>query len=276
MPIVPSIQELNRRIIAHIDDHGLRTIVIYLSDLRNDPTLRYDNLGDTFGDRAITLIQYCRDNRCMSQLIDLLKSNNPVVLSVQQPPPDPIWDEWAQQRDSAFTAADTPAPPPTLPGTPAAPPISPTTAARSLPPGISQYDFQYAVSMANRLQVYGEIADLYAVGWSLANHGRALEAADYYQQALSTSKGAGDLNAQVNILSDLARLYLGLARPADARAVAFSLMEVGGTYAAQGQYQLAWASYGQAYNVFMSIGDLVSANSCSMQALALGQNFPPW
>jgi tetratricopeptide (TPR) repeat protein len=130
--------------------------------------------------------------------------------------------------------------------------------------------------MANRLGVYGEFADLYALAWVLANQGRFPEAIDYYQRAFSASKDAGDLNAQLNILSDFARLYLSLIRPADARMVAFSLMEVGSAYAAQGQYQPAWNSFGQAYNVFMAIGDLVSANSCYVQAMAMGHNFPAW
>jgi hypothetical protein len=150
MPIVPTIQELNRRILSHMDEHGLRTIVIYLSDTRNDPTLHYDNLGDTFGDRAINLIQYCRDNRCMSQLIDLLKANNPIVLSVQQPPPDPAWDEWAKQRDTPPKVDLPPAPPPTPPDSPvvlSTPPTAPISpAAHPLPPGISQYDLQQATA----------------------------------------------------------------------------------------------------------------------------------
>jgi photosystem II stability/assembly factor-like uncharacterized protein len=111
MPIVPTIQELNHRILAHMDDNDLRPLVLYLSDARNDPTLRYDNLGGTFGEQVINLIQYCRDNCCMGQFIDLLKINNPIVLSVQQPPPDPVWDDWAKQRDAAIAKAeDTPAP----------------------------------------------------------------------------------------------------------------------------------------------------------------------
>ncbi len=252
MPIVPSIQELNRRILAHMDDHGLRTIVIYLSDLRNDPALRYDNLGDTFGDRAINLIQYCRDHRCMSQLIDLLKTDNPLILSVQQPPPDPAWDEWARQRDTAFSAVDTDPPPLPLPDTPAVPMPS-VAAARPLPPAISQLELQQAIMVANGLGVYGAIADLYSRGGVLANRGRFSEAIEYYQQALSASKDAGDLNAQLNILGDLATAYLNLIRPGDARTVAFAMVEVGNTYTAQGQYPPALISLQHAYNVFVAL-----------------------
>ncbi len=280
MPIVPTIQELNRRILSHMDEHGLRTIVIYLSDTRNDPTLRYDNLGDTFGDRAINLIQYCRDNRCMSQLIDLLKVNNPIVLSVQQPPPDPVWDEWATQRDGALAKADTPSPPPTWPDSPPAaspppagvpPPNAPSDSPR--PDGLSPVELQQATIQANTLGVYGEIADLYARAWVLGNHGRFAEAIDCYQQAVAVSEKAGDLNAQINILFDLARTYTRLG---NVRAAGMTAFQIGNLYATLGQLQQAWVSFGQAYNMFISIGDLASANSCWMRAMALGQNFPPW
>jgi tetratricopeptide (TPR) repeat protein len=279
MPIVPTIQELNRRILSHMDDHGLRAIVIYLSDTRNDPALRYDNLGDSFGDRAINLIQYCRDNRCMSQLIDLLKSNNPVVLSVQQPPPDPIWDEWAQQRDSAFSKVDPSAPAPTLTDSPASPPASsalPTSSAAGLPEGITLIELQQAAAVVNQLGVYGEAADLHSRALALTKQGRFGEALGYYQQAISASERAGDLSAKRHALADLATAYVLMNQYAqalapyqqafsismqlgDARAAGTAMTALGNTYAALGQPQQAVASFEQAITLFTQMGDLPSA-----------------
>lgn len=118
MSIVNSIPELHRRMLA-MDEDNLRTIVFYLSSTRDDPTLRYDNLGDSFSERAMNLLQYCLDNHCMGQLIGLFATYYPIVLSVQQPPPDPSWDPWAKNYDdSPVVPASLPTPTPVVPSRP--------------------------------------------------------------------------------------------------------------------------------------------------------------
>ena len=102
--MTPSLSKLRQQMLEHMDDGDLRLVVFSLSERRNDLALRYENLGDTFNNRVLQLIVYCRTHRCVSDLIAALKETCPVVLA--PPDPDPAWDVWAQGRDTAPVIGD--------------------------------------------------------------------------------------------------------------------------------------------------------------------------
>lgn len=101
-----SIKSLHQRMLAGMGSDDLATLVAYISDARSDTTLRFDNLGDNFGEQALNLLLYCRDRRCLSLLIQNLKECYPVALATTPPHPDPAWEVWAQQVDAARVNTD--------------------------------------------------------------------------------------------------------------------------------------------------------------------------
>lgn len=347
MPTIPTIQELHHRILPLMSTDAMHSIVFYLSEARNGPALRYNQLGDNPNERALNLIEYCRDNCCMSQLIALLKDNS-AALSEPDQAPNPAWDDWAKAYDAQHAKLDPPTPAAAnssagtldLPNQSSVPAqisagnvtdnngntavgsginqsnysgvqggvvnnyyfggMSGSVSSNAPPPPINEeqgdltpLELQQAASVVSQLHVYGAAAGLYSHALALANRGRFAETVDYFQKAVSASQAAGDLNAQLNILGDLARAYALLGQYAqsfaayqqaiaiamqtgNARAAGTALFEMGNIYTTLGQTQQAWTTLGQAYNMFMSAGDWVSANVTSMRAMALGQNFPLW
>lgn len=107
--MTPSVLELHRRMVATMSSDDLTALVTYLSDARNDLSLRPDNLGNDFSQQALGLLNYARTNRCLAQLVALIQEAHPITLTAAlEQPLD--WAGWAQAED----AEEFPAVPPTL------------------------------------------------------------------------------------------------------------------------------------------------------------------
>ncbi len=158
---------------------------------------------------------------------------------------------------------------------------------------LNPIELQQAAAFVSQLHIFGAAADLYSRALALANRGRFAEMVDYCQRAISASKAVGDLNAQLNILADLARAYAQLGQYdqslaayqqaitlamqiGNPRAAAMAWFELGNIWAMRGQTQQALFSLGQAYNIFTTFGDWGSANICMIRAAALSPSLPLW